>query len=679
MGKPRRPFDIRSLFGQSTAPEDAREEDMAYDAIESKRSRKTSQTERVFSSEDMAVLGRVTIEEPVATAPHAASRSGEADVSDTSDNESCDNREWKIHVLRGHVLKNPLNVDARIKLSRVLGGAEGARVLLEARDTRDAALWKEIVGRCYSPDMLGSALEVADGDEEFYISLFLRDGSPVVLRAGIERHPTSIGLRRMLADSLTDPCERQLFLYESAAETGSEEVVAMFLGTSPGSEAATRLYGVLKSRGMYSDGLLAYMVGNGLEDAAMADVGAVGLGKMLRAVRAAGKVLDIPAHALTKKDVLGYVRDADRAPMDLLPTDLRSLCISMSRAGLHDDETFLSCYGVARMHVLDTPFIDAFFVMAPRRYFVDLMKARELWRLFVLTRDIGCFRRAERILRAGEQRYTKQRKMFVLARAKMHYVAGDYHGSYLAIPKRMRTIRRYVVLAQISLTRAISELGNDLFDYKHWLLYAELVERSGADACGVYERCMERHPENAKVGIGYLRYLKRRDLERALEMSRKLVERFPTEEWVWFERFVVSRKLGQVALPVLYNSRRHVRSELIESEIRHYENKRVDVEGRYAGYSAYKRMRLRECNAGGVCGRCAEQMKAYYRERILRSPDDGDEYLLYHCVGGADAELKRMAEFFDPRAGHYWARVRNIGDLWGRFAAGSGMIDFDLL
>nr|AGE95023.1 hypothetical protein ECU08_1000 [Encephalitozoon cuniculi] len=678
MGRGKKLFDIRSLFSQSTPPAHDEEEDKVYNAIEEKRRKsRVREQQRILTNEEVKMLEKMDIKEP---APKSlfARRVGEADVDE---NESaCDNGAWKIHVLQTLIRKNRLNVHARIRLSRIVDGDEGVRILLEGRDIKDGELWREIIDRCYTPDLLDEALEIVDADEDFYIRLFARDGSIRVLRTGVERHPRSFELRRMLSENLADIAERQMFLYDCVLETQEERLADMFVNSSPDYRLTMSLHNALKSKGMCSDQILIYLLRGENSSALVEDLFGLGLERTLYVLRNGRKRLDLPSRILAKPNVLRYLETVKVEPMTALSSDLWSLFVSMSRHGLHDDETFISCYNVAKQHFLDGEFIDRFFVMGSRRYFVDLMKAREWWRLFMTSKDVRYFRKAEKTLQGGAKYYGKEKKMFVLARSKMYYMCGDYHSSYLAIPGKMKTIRKYVILAQINMERATEELREDLFDYKHWLLYAELAERRGMDACRIYEECMERYPGNAKVGIGYLRYLKRLDMEKALELSNRLVKAFGTEEWVWFERFVISRKLGRVSLPVLYNSRKHVRSELIDSEIRYYENKDVPEGNRYSGYYAYKKVKIRECNGNGMCKDCITSMKGYYRERILRDQDDGDNYILYYCVSGeVGPELRRMVEFFDPRGGDYWARIRNVVDIGDKLAAGSLMMNFDLL
>ncbi|KAG5860525.1 hypothetical protein KMI_01g01650 [Encephalitozoon hellem] len=678
MGGRRKLFDIRSLFGQDATPEHDSEEDEVYRAIEEKRRRKRAgPVERILSQEDVLILEKMDIEEVV---PRSL-RSMESVEEGVEDSEPAqDNDRWKIHVLRDLLRKNRLNVDARIRLSRLLEEEEGAEVLLEGRDIKDMVLWKEIIERCYVPEMVDEALEAVDGDEDFYVRLFLKSKDVRVLKAGVRKHPRSTELRKMVFEGLEAVSEKQMFLYDSIVETKEEELVDMFTRTNPSRELAASLYKRLKAQDTYFDQLIVYLLGDGDDSWVIEDMLRLGLERVLWILRKGKRRVDLPPLILARSDVLLYLGKIEVEPMTSLPSDLWSLFVSMSAQRLHDDETFICCYNIAKQHFLDAEFIDRFFVMVPRRYFVDLMKAKELWKLFTMGKDIVCFRKAERVLEGGIREYGKEKKLFILARSKIYYAAREYHRSYLVIPGRMRTIRKYVILSQIDLERAFSELGKDLFSYKHWLLYAELAEKKGMDAQEIYEECMARYPENFKVAVGYIRYLKGRDMEKGLEVSARLTKRFGCEEWLWFERFVMSRKLGKISLPILYNSRKHVKSELIDSEIRYYENKEVPEGNKYFGYQVYKRVRKKECNVNGMCRDCITRMKGYYRERIMREQDNGDNYILYCCASGeVDEEIRRMVEFFDPRGGDYWARVRNVVDLAKRFEAGCKMIDFDFL
>ncbi|ADM12032.1 uncharacterized protein Eint_081000 [Encephalitozoon intestinalis ATCC 50506] len=678
MGKGRKLFDIRSLFEQNTASRYDGEEDEIYTAIEEKRKRKIKDPkQRILSREEVEALGKMDIEE--ATSRHIPSWKGIEEVEMDGEQDQ-ENNEWKTHVLRNLLKKNRLNVDARIRLSRLVGRNEGSKILLEGRDIKDERLWREIISRYYASDMLDEALEVVDGDEGFYEDLFRKDRDIKILRAGVSRHPRSFGLRKMMSENLEDILEKQMFLYESVVETHEERLVDLFIGTKPNHGLVESLYRVLRDKGIYSEHLLSCLVEDGDNSMVVEDLLRLGLEGTLRILRRGKRRVELPSPILSKDTLLLYLQGERPEPMSALPSDLWSLFVSMSKHGLHDDETFISCYNVAKEYFLDSEFIERFFVMEPRRYFVDLMKAKEWWKLFVGSKEIGYFRRAEKILRSGMRQYGREKKTFILARSKMYYMGGDFHSSYSVIPGKMRTIRKYVILSQISLERAFEELGKDLFDYKHWLLYAELGERRGIDASGIYEECMSRYPENFKVGIGYLRYLKRKDMKKALEMSDKLAKRFMSEEWMWFERFVIFRKLGKISLSVLYNSRRHVRSELIESEIKYYENKEISEESKYSGFYAYRRARIKECNIGGMCLDCVGRMKEYYREKIMKDQDNGDNYILYYCVGGGvDGELVRMVEFFDPRGGSYWPRVRNRVDVGSKLEAGWRMMNFDFL
>lgn len=678
MGRGRKLFDIRNLFGESTAPDYDKEEDEVYRAIEKKRRKASAAAEeRILSQKDVLVLEKMDIEEVVPRNLPSAKRTMETVAEDEPQKS---NDEWKVHVLKNLLKKNRLNVDARIRLSRLLEEDRGMKVLLEGRDIKDTVLWKEIIDRCYSPEMVDEVLEVTDGDEDFYIRLFLKSKDVKVLKAGVRKYSGSIELRKMMFENLETVFEKQKFLYDSIVETMEGGLVDIFIDTNPDNQLAMSLYKELQGKDMYFDRLSAYLLGRKNDSWLVEDIFGLGLKRILGILRKGKQRLDLPSRILGKDDVLLYLGKIGVEPMTSLPPDLWSLFTSMSIHRLHDDETFISCYNIARQHFLDTEFIDKFFVMAPRRYFVDLMKAKEWWKMFRITKEIRCFRKAEKILQTGIRHYGKEKKLFILARSKIYYMAGDYHRSYSAIPGKMRTIKKYVILSQIDLDKALSELEKDLFDYKHWLLYAELAEKKGMDACRIYEKCMERYPENFKVAIGYLRYLKKKDMERGLEISNKVMKRFVSEEWLWFERFVMFRKLGKVSVAVLYNSRKHVRSELIDSEIRYYENKDVPEENKYSGYHEYKKTRIRECNKDGICKDCLARMKEYYKERIMRDQDNGDNYILYCCVSGeVDQEIRRMVEFFDPRCGDYWVRIRNVMDITRRLEVGCQMVNFDFL
>lgn len=664
-----KPFDIRALFAESIDADTNDDEQRVYAAIDRRRRRRPLPD--VLDTADLAVLGSIDVERTTSNVhlPVYSERRASEDVE-----EPADNREWKIHVLKGLLHRDWTNVDARIRLSRVLEGDKARRILLEGADMQDAAIWRELVDRHYTPDMLSRALDVRNGDEDFYESLFSRDGNAEALRAGVERHPGSTRLRLAFARTL-EGRKKTAFLHESVLRVDADVLVDAFVESAPEPEEVFSLYTSVRER--HPAALLVHLLENTSLDV-LGDLFDTGLDRALQVLSRTSRIVNIPQRLLDRESVLECIRRLEIRPMTPLPAHLHSLFTSVARCG-HEDTTLLACYGVAKQHVLDTDFVNQFFVMSPKKYFVDLLKARECWRLFVLTRDIKLFRKADRLLLDGIERYRGEAKTFVLARAKMYSSMGDFHTAYSAIPAKMRTIKRYEILAQISMQEALRALEQDLFGYKHHLLLAELRMGSGLSPDDVYERCMDMYPDNAAVALAYLRHLKRTSLERALELSDRLVKQFGSNEDVWFERFVVFRKLGKVSLSVLYNSRRHVRSQRIESEIRYYENKELPEGNACANYFTYKRVRIRECNRSGMCSRCTEDLQTHYRETILRHQDNGDNYLLYHCVAGLDDELARMIAFFDPRGGRYWVRVRKIRNMQTRLEEGCALLDLDLL
>lgn len=682
----RKPFDIRTLFAPALAQEYSAEEEV-YEKIEERKRRKHNEDQRILSESETDALRHINMEMVRSDVRLPVER----DVAtDTTDDESSDNSDgWKIHVLGDLVRRDRLNTEARIKLSRLLGGDEGRRVLLDGVSTGDVEIWREIVDRYYSSDMFGEALKVRNGDEDFYRSLFLKEMDTKALEVGIERNPGSLVLRMAMIDALEDPAERQRFVYDSVVCTKDERLIKPLVETLPERPLMVSLYMDLKREGVYLDEMFLYFLGgdtstgskdDGTTDMVLNDLFDTGLARTLHVLSRCKRVLELPARMLGRKEVLGYIRTIQSTPMEHLPPHLDAFFTSVSKHGLHDDDVFISCYSVVKQYILDAGFIDRFFVMSRRRYFVDLMKAKEYWKLFVREGDIRFFRRADRILCQGTRMYGKNAKTFVLARSKMYYNAGEYHTAYSVIPRRMRTIRRYVVLSQMDLSRAVEMLRSDLFDYKHHLLYAELSSRNGESPDGIYMECMERYPENAKVGLAYLRYLKMRDLSSALEMSDALMKRFKSDECLGFERFVILRKLRRPSLSALYNSRKYLKSQMIECEIKYYENKPVGDENGYVNYYNYKRACIKECNVSGMCEECMRTLGEYYRNMIMRHPDNGDNYLIYYCVvGSVTDELKRMIEFFDPREGNYWVRVRNVRDISARVCEGSRVLLFDLV
>jgi len=705
MGK--RHFDVRDLFPQSDA-NTCSEEDSVYAEISTRRKKKHAQgTPSVFSASEMSMLAHIDMDSiqlqgdylpPKRIWSHYKDtdcKEANCDEIESSANE-CDNK-WKINILTDLISKNRQNIDARIKLSRLLSCADASSVLLDARDTRDACLWTEIISRCYVPELLDDALSVMNGDEQFYMILFECDKRIDVLQAGIMKHPKSVVLRKAMADAIDCIDQKQCFLYDSVvdmagacmkassekdmstAEDVSNEFAAMFIASQPAMHMVRRLYAKLKCWNVYLHALIVYLLRNGNDDA-LDDLFRLPLHRIVCVLNECERKVLLPVEALANTDATVYIKGVRVDAMCAIPHGLRCLLVSMSRHGVHDDESFLVCYGVIKQCVLDEQFIDEFFVMRKRRYFVDLMKAKEYWKLYMMQNDLRFFRKADKILWGGAVHYGKEKKLFVLARSKMHYFAGDFVGSLGAIPKKMKTIRRYVVLSQMSVQMTIDGICSDLHDYKHYLLYAELMHRSGKDASGVYEECMRKYPSNAEVAVGYLRYMKAVDAEKAAELSNEMVKRHASDERVWYERFVIFRHCERIALPVLYNSRRHVRSELINAEIKYYENKRVPAESKYSGYYEYKRMVDMECNSAGVCEPCMQQMKQHFIHRIESDYDDGDGYLLlYGVLRNVPEDAIKMAKFFDPRKGMYWVRVRNVVNVAERLKKGLEMLEFDMI
>ncbi|KHN69172.1 hypothetical protein CWI42_090990 [Ordospora colligata] len=711
----KRHFDVRDLFPQSE-PNACSEEDDVYAKISKRRNKRHARDAfPIFSTEEMNTLAHIDMESTQIQSDHSPSKITwkhyrsiglkELDCYEIeSSTNACDNK-WKISILTDLIQKNRQNVDARIKLSRLLPCDNANKILIDARDIRDARLWTEIIKRCYVPELLNDALNVMNGDEQFYMMLFECDKRIDVLQAGVLKHPKSILLRKAMTNAINCIDQKQCFLYDSVidmadvyieadnskdlstadnvldstASNASNEFAMMFVASQPAIHMIKRLYNQLKCKQIYLHALMVHLLING-DDDVLNDLFCLHLHKIVCILNDCKIKVVFPVETLNNTDIILYIKGVKVDPMCVMPHGLRCLFVSISKHGMHDDESFVLCYGVIKQCVLDEQFIDEFFVMHRRRYFVDLMKAKEYWKLYTMQNELKFFRKADKILKCGVMHYGKEKKLFVLARSKMHYFAGDFVGSLSAIPKKMKTIRRYVVLSQMSVKMAISTIRNDLHEYKHYLLYAELTRNAGMDASEVYEECMRKYPNNVEVAVGYLRYIKVVDVEKAVELSNEMIKKYASDERMWYERFVIFRHSGRIALPVLYNSRKHVRSGLIDSEIKYYENKQVPEGSKYSGYYEYKRMIDMECNTLGICEACIQRMKQYYAHRIENDYDDGDSYLLlYGVLKSVPEEVIKMVKFFDPRNGMYWARVRNVVSAAERLKQGLEVMEFDMI
>lgn len=669
-------FDIRQLFVRDFSTRDPNEEELeVYDSIEEKK-RKKRGGQKILSEYELEVLKNMDIEATKSDVEIPVARRIEVDTMDANDT-SVDNKEWRIHVLKNLIAKNSSNAEARIELSKLLVGEDAKRVLLDGGYGMN--VWRELIDKHYTPSMFEDALKVNDGDEEFYERLFLKETNPKALRVGIEKHPRSSRLRIVLANTMKDDMERQRFLYDSVVETEDARLFELFMESKAEPRSVSCLYTLMKEKNVYFDELFLHMLDTAEFPDVLKDLFDLGFIKTLCVISKCERLIELPPQMLDKEEILGYIKTICPTPMTPLPPHLRSLFVSVSKHNLHNDKTFISCYSLAKQYFLDVDFINSFFLMNPKRYFVDLLKAKECWKLFVRNGDFKLFRKTDKILANASNYYKKEMKMFILARSKIYFRMGDYAAAYSVIPKKMRTIKRYCILAQMSLHKALESLEKDLFDYKHYLLYAELLVRGGQSPDKIYDECMRKYPDNPKIGLAYLRHLKTKDLERALELSDILVKKFASDECVWFERFVIFRKLKRISLSVLYNSRKHLKSHMIEAEIKYYENKEMSEESSYFNYFIYKRMYIKECNRDGICDVCINALETRLRNMIMKYQDDGDNYLIYYCVVGNFEKVKEMIEFFDPQRGHYWVRVRKVRNIQDKLNEGVGILRFDLL
>jgi hypothetical protein len=672
----RKPFDIRKLFGEECTAERVNvEEQSIYDALDNKRGKKNRKSDAFLDKAELEVLENIDLEIASPSTNPKRARSIERPAARET---RVDNREWKIRVLKNLLEKNSHNTDAAIKLAQMLDEDESRKLLLNHAIPEEPRIWKELVMCHYSPEILGDALKVKHADEDYYLALYEKAGDPRALRLGLEAHPKSRKLGRAVSES--GIIGGEAFLYASAAE--NEELMRELLLTGPAPAEIERLYQTLEEKKIFSSQLAEHVLRarmQELRDRVLNGLYDQGLECTMDVLSRVPEQIELPKKALGHRDVRRYLRRIHVRPMTALPSHLHSLFASLSRHSLLDDILFLSIYEVVKQHLLTAEFIDGFFVMNPGKYFVDLLKAKERWKLYSRTRDMAFFRKADRTLIAGCRKHGRHRKLFILARSKMYCSIGDFHSAYLLIPRKMRTIKKYVLLSQLNRRFAIDLVRADLFDYKHHLLYAELVASSGADPTSIYEECLKRYPERAEVHRAYLRHLKMINLEKAMAYADSAIKKMSSDEWIWFERFVVYKKCRRPCMAVLYNSRKHLRSDLLEGEIKYLENRELGEENPYHGYFVYKRAAIKECNRDGVCDGCRPGLQEYYRGRIMRYQDDGDNYLLLYMInGGLDEELRSMAEFFDPAGGGYWCRLRKIQNLEEKFSAGERMLRFDM-
>jgi hypothetical protein len=666
----KRSFDVRRLFGEASVfDEDAVEEQGIYNALDN-RGKKESKG-NFLSTAELKMLGSIDMDMISSTKPRGSIR---IDAPDVKKSRASCSRGWKIQVLRNILERDGSNIEAAVKLSHLVGEEESRSILLRHAHLKDPRVWKELVARHYSSILLEDALKIKNADGDYYIMLYAKGGDARALRAGLEAHPHNPKLSRAILDSTDD---KDSLLCESAV--GNEKLMSEVLSTNPAPEKVRTLYLTLRTKGSINDQLAAHILNTThereLHASILSDLFTLGLRRTLSVLSSVSKRFEFPRHVL--EDVQACLKHIPVGPMTPLPDHLYSLFTSLARHSLLDDILFLSIYKIIKQYFLPSEFIDVFFVLHPGRYFVDLLKAKEKWKLYNTTKNMAFFKKADRILMGGCRKYGRHKKLFILARSKMHYSIGDYHSAYSLIPKSMRTIKRYVALSQLDRDFAIGLIRTDLFGYKHHLLYAELA--APGDKARIYEDCLQKYPENAEVHKAYLRYLKMSDLEKARMQADAIIGKIDNDEWIWFERFVIYKKCKRPCMAVLYNSRKHLKSDLLEGEIKYLENKELSEENPYRNYFMYKRAVLKECNRDGVCASCKGELQEYYRRRILSDQDNGDNYLILYIVnGGLDKELRDMVGFFDPAGGGYWCRLRKIRDLEERFKSGTELFRFDI-
>lgn len=395
-----------------------------------------------------------------------------------------------------------------------------------------------------------------------------------------------------------------------------------------------------------------------------------------------------------------YLRDIK--PYDKLPDYIQSLIISLKFSQIFYFKLFLNIYTRIQYSIMNLEFIHIFMngdiskLKGNEMKYLHLIKAKELFKLYKLTKDRKLINKALELLKSRKE------ASFRDARFKIFMYLED---SCSAMTETRSTINEFIALGLIKRNFAFKKLMTlikidsqkvnnkkilksirfpkdwEENKFRYFILASELASEWYLKH-KILEDGLEVSPGNSNLILAIIRLLKLKDLNLSLEFiqqKRRDIQKFEKDKephsLIIFEEYLILRKLGKDYMKFLYKTRKKYNIPLFIQEIKYFENK--NLENEYYHLYLFKDILRRDCNKTKCCSGCKDRFK-FIREYTLKHPENGD-YILLDFYVNEDIEIKKIADHFTPTDGFYWPRLYLINDFMEKLITGINLAIFDFV
>lgn len=313
---------------------------------------------------------------------------------------------------------------------------------------------------------------------------------------------------------------------------------------------------------------------------------------------------------------------------------------------------------------------------------LHLIRAKELFRLYQLLKDKNILFKAFKYLDKKSQcvRNKERTFKFNLLKSKFLVILNQPVEAYLAV-QNCSSLDTCKILSYSDLNKSISELSKLKViseNFKPFLLSVELqicmkesleVGRLFSQDSTVDKEIEILYTENSarseETKLSYIRYLKYRDLKKAISLVEDFLRNKKKEQndLICYESFIIRRKLKEVSYRSLYLNRR---SDLLNQEIRYIENKECESDNKFLYLHLYKKA-LRNGHS---------MYSDYFLQESIKG--NGDCLVILYILKQVSLDtLEFLYVMHSINGGFYWCRTRKMVSFRRRLLHTRELLEFD--